>query len=466
MFKLLLKILIPIAVLVASAYAAKTIVDNRPEARTRPSFSAPQAVDATRLQTSDYPVIIRTQGTVRPGRESTLVPEVTGIIRTMSPNFVVGGYFEAGEVLISIDRRDYDIALSQANATFAQASASLQEEQARADQAVKDWKSLGRKGNPSALTARVPQVAAARASLAAARASVQRAQLDLERTEIIAPYAGRVLERGVDEGEFVSRGAPLGRIHSIDRAEVKLPLSSRQQRWLQGNDSQANGTPQVGGNQVTLSSSVAGETATWEGTLIRSEGIDVASQQLNVIVGVPSPFTTDSEKPPLRVGQFVTAEIAGQTLEDVIVIPRSSLREDREVLLVGEDGKLEKREVTVAWSDDTEAAITEGLAAGEVLILTALGAAAPGIDLAATIDGEKPESPQRPSRPINASGGAVTGAEASAGMTVDGIPPERLQRFRQIVDSGGQLPERAVAGLRKRVEAGETLPEWLQNAIQ
>ncbi len=465
MVKLLLKILIPIAVLVASAYAAKTIVDNRPEARTRPSFSVAQAVDATRLITSNYPVTIRTQGTVRPGRESTLVPEVTGIIRTMSPNFVVGGYFEAGEVLISIDRRDNEIALAQANATFAQASAALQEEQARADQAVKDWKSLGRSGNPSALNARVPQLAAARANLAAARASVQRAQLDLERTEIKAPYAGLVLERGVDVGEFVSRGAPLGRIHSIDRAEVKLPLSSRQQRWLQS-DAASAGAGSVAGNKVLLSSRIAGELATWEGTLIRSEGIDIASQQLNVIAAVPEPFNTNTDQPPLRVGQFVTAEIEGQTLTDVIVIPRSALREDREVLLVDGDGKLEKREVTVGWADDTNAAIIDGLAVDEVLILTALGAAAPGIDLAATIDGKKPDTADRPGRPFNASGAAVTGDQAATGLSVEGIPPERLARFKQIVDSGGQLPERAVKGLRQRLEAGEKLPEWLQNAIR
>ena len=108
----------------------------------------------------------------------------------------------------------------------------LQEEQARSRQARADWKSMGRKGEPTALTARLPQVAAAKANLAAGEAQVEKAELDLSRTRLIAPYDGRVISKQVDVGEFVNRGQALGRIHALDSAEVRLPLSAKQIRYL------------------------------------------------------------------------------------------------------------------------------------------------------------------------------------------------------------------------------------------
>jgi len=112
--------------------------------------------------------------------EGSLVAQVAGSITEVSENFVIGGSFRKGDVLAKVDPRDYEIALTLAKANYAQARAQLAEEQARADQAAGDWKKLGRKGSPSELTLRKPQLAAARANLEGADGEVQRAQLDLE----------------------------------------------------------------------------------------------------------------------------------------------------------------------------------------------------------------------------------------------------------------------------------------------
>jgi len=73
---------------------------------------------------------------------------------------------------------------------------------------------------------------------------------------------------------------------------------------------------------------------------------------------------------PLRVGQYVNALIAGQVLRNVFVIPRAALREEREVLIMNADNKIERRAVTVAWSDEQNAAISEGLSSDDLLIVT------------------------------------------------------------------------------------------------
>jgi len=58
----------------------------------------------------------------------------------------------------------------------------------------------------------------------------------------------------------------------------------------------------------------------WTGTIERLEGFDASTQQLNVIARVNNPETVSDW--PLRVGQYVNAQISGKTLNDVFVIPR------------------------------------------------------------------------------------------------------------------------------------------------
>jgi len=383
--KRLLSIVLPIVIVAVALLTARQIKLNKPQPSTRTSPVAVAAVDATRLQPGQYPVVIRSQGSVQPTLSNTLVPEVAGTVVELSESFVVGGAFKRGERLVQIDQRDYEIALTQANANLAQANAQLQEQAALAERAAAEWKSLGRRGQPSSLTLREPQLAAATAARDAAQAQVQRAELDLQRTQIIAPYDGIVSERGVDPGQFVTRGNPIGRIHAISSVDIVLPLTNRQLTYLALPSSLH---PQRLLPNVELSASIGGETRLWTGKLIRAEGVDTATQQLNVIARVQDPYA--SVDSPLRIGQFVQALIAGDVLESVFVIPRSALREEREVLIVNNDNEIYRREVSVAWSDDQLVAIKQGLQANDVLVTTPLSTVADGTPVRATIDGIAP----------------------------------------------------------------------------
>jgi RND family efflux transporter MFP subunit len=400
-FKRLLGIALPIIIVVAAVLAARQIMASKPEPFTRSSPVSVTAVDATRLSLGRYPVVIRSQGSVQPTLANTLVPEVAGTVVELSASFVVGGAFKRGDRLAQIDQRDYQIALTQANANLAQANAQLQEQAALAIRAAAEWTSLGRRGEPSSLTLREPQLAAATANRDAAQAQVQRAELDLQRTQIMAPYDGIVSERTVDPGQFVTRGNPIGRIHAISSVDVRLPLSNRQltylalpsslgpqlssvdTAWLDKSNPASDRLP-----NVQLSASIGGETRIWTGKLIRAEGVDTATQQLNVIARVADPYANDQS--PLRIGQFVQALIAGEVLESIVVIPRSALREAREVLIINDDNEIYRRAVTVAWSDDQLVAIKDGLQAGDVLVTTPLSTVADGTPVRATIDGVPP----------------------------------------------------------------------------
>jgi len=389
------KYLLPIAVIAIALVSAKILNANKPQAVTRDVSERVSFVDATRLQASSYPVIIRSQGTVQPTLANTLVPAVDGTVTQINEKFVAGGAFRRGDVLLQIDARDYEIALAQAMANAAQADAQVQEQRALAEQAKFEWRSLGRGGEPSSLTLREPQMAAADANLKAALAQVIRAELDLDRTRAVAPYDGVVTERLVDQGQFVARGAPVGSIHSVAAVDVRLPLSNRQLTWLQLpdtlaatplNDDGSTGTDANSQTTVELQATIGRTRVSWSGKLVRTEGIDASTQQLNVIARIDNPYTQSEQ--PLRVGQFVHAQIQATVLDDVFVIPRTALREEREVLVINDNSEIERRAVTVAWSDDETAAISEGVEAGELLVITPLSTVSDGTPVRARIDGE------------------------------------------------------------------------------
>ena len=88
----------------------------------------------------------------------------------MSDKFDAGQVFKKDDVLLTIDSRDYELALAQAEATVAQADLRLQMEEKEAAVVRREWQLLNQ-GKPSGLQAREPQLAQARAALAAAKAA-------------------------------------------------------------------------------------------------------------------------------------------------------------------------------------------------------------------------------------------------------------------------------------------------------
>ncbi len=384
---LLLKIILPVLVLMGCAFAAKKMIESKPEAGRRGFPPAIQTVEASTLVPSSYPISLDSQGTVEPTNGTTLVPEVAGSVVFVSENLVPGGRFSAGDVLVELDKRDFEIALTQTQASLAQARAALQQEQAQAEVAAREWQSLRGNKKASALTLRQPQVAAARANVRSASAQVERAQLDLDRAVMIAPYDGIVLESDVDLGQFVNRGTPIGRIYSLAAVDVRLPLANRQVSWLNLTDAAGEEKP-----KVTLTATIGTTEHTWSGRIERVEGFDASTQQLNVIARVENPETASGW--PLRVGQYVNAQISGTELNDVYVIPRQALRADNEVVLLTKDSKLVRQAVDVAWGDANVVAVTGGIEAGAVLVTTPLGTVVNDTPVRAIIDGVEPP-PQR-----------------------------------------------------------------------
>lgn len=384
-----LKWLLPLAIVIAAMAGAWIIIANKPEAERGAPPLVPVAVEAVRVQPSSFRVVVRAEGTVEPRTQSTLIPQVSGVVRSISPSFRDGGFFEKGDVLVTLDSKDYELAIASAEAQVAQAESALEQELAQAEVVKNDWKLLGKKAPELGL--RKPQIAAARAAVLSAKAQLERARTDLERTRIRGPYAGQVLEKSVDVGQFVSPGTVLARIYATDYVEIRLPLSPRELEFVDLPEHYRDdaGKPSQAGPAVSVFADIGRRSWSWQGRIVRAEGaIDTSSRQLFVVAQVDDPYGRGPEgRPPLRIGQFVRAEIAGRTLEPAFVLPRGALREGNEVLIVDDASRLERRPVTVAWSDESNVVITEGLAEGEVVNVTPLAVASSGTLVSASIDG-------------------------------------------------------------------------------
>lgn len=370
------KKLLPLLILVAAAAVVAVLVRTRPVVETAPREIAPPPVRVVAARPTSVELRVRSQGSVVPVTEADLVSEVAGNIVWTAESFEVGGFFDAGDVLLRLDRRDYELAVASARASVAQARVALTREEAEAEVAREEWEDLGEPGEPGPLVLREPQLDEARARVEAAEANEARAELDLSRTAIRAPFAGRLRAKRVDRGEFVNRGVPLATIYSVDAAEVTLPVPDAELAFLElPLGSELGGA----GPHVVLQAEFAGDRHEWEAQVARVGGeIDPATRMVNLIARVQDPYRAASGRPPLSVGLFVDAEILGRSVDSVFEVPRGALVGADRLWLV-EDGRLMLRRVGILRSDPDVAIVSDGLATGDLVSLTILETAVDGM---------------------------------------------------------------------------------------
>ena len=395
MIKLLLKILLPVATLaLASAWAWK-IFSDRPVVETRSPEVPVPVIRAIPVKPRDLRLTVKSQGTVAPRTQTTLVPEISGRVLEVSPSLAAGGFFEAGDELLRIDPTDYRLQVVQAEAQIAQAQLSLETEEAQAGVALREWESLGQ-GEAQRLLRRVPQIARARASLSSAQAALAQAKRNLEKTRIAAPFAGRVLRKNVDIGQYVTPGTPVAVIYAVDHAEIRLPLPDEELAYVDMPLSYRGGGAEQPQPAVRLETEFGQRRHVWTGRIVRTEGtIDPQTRMIHAIAQVPDPYGRgpDPQRPPLAVGMFVEAEIQGRRMQDVVTLPRSALRGEDQVLVVDSESRLRFRRVNVVRLERERVLIDSGLQEGELVSLATLATVVDGMKVRVQADSNPEASP-------------------------------------------------------------------------
>ncbi len=361
------RMLLPIvagATLFGSAYA---LLQNPPASGPRQAPPVPRVtVEVENLRAALFQVQLDSYGEARAATQSMLVSQVAGQIVAVSEGFRSGGVVKKGDVLVSVDDRDYAAELKAAEANLIEAERVLVEERARSEQAAKDWKTLGRSDQPNDLVLRKPQLLAAEAKYKAAEANYSKANLALERTKIRSPFDGRILEHKVDVGQFINTGTAVAEIYANQYVEVRLPICNCDLDFIELDKVGGADSPDV----TLLSSLNVGRQ--WQGRLTRVESaIDSTSRQLHVIARIDGNLGDESAS-GIKIGEYLTANIEGSVVSDAIVIPSKSIYQGRFVYIV-ENETLQRRVIDIAWQDSEHSLIANGLAEGDVLVTTPLG---------------------------------------------------------------------------------------------
>jgi len=397
--KIVLRILIPLLTLAGGWLIMGGLAKNKeePVRRERAKGNLPK-VYVMELRRTDFEVIISSNGVVRAHNSTSLTPRVSGRVHMIDERFEDGVFFNEGDVLLELDPTDFNAAVAGAEARVARAEAALAQEEARAEQALLDWKDLGYTDEPSNLVKRKPQLKEANANLIATQADLGVAERDAVRAKILAPYDGCVLHRAVGPGQSVSPGSSLGEIFSTKFAEIRLPLSATALKYFQLPEQSETRIGATLFDALTTDS-----THTWEGTVVRTEGaLSQASRELFVITRVEDPYGLNSQKPSLRIGQPVRAEIDGQVLKDVFILPRESLRGPVEIVLVNpKDSTIQRTEIDPIWEDQNNVIVRDDLPEGWLLVTSQLAYAANGAKVEIVeedLEEDRLKAAQRPSK--------------------------------------------------------------------
>ena len=381
------KLMLPLILIITSILIIIALVAYKgaKSAERKPETEKAVLVDTIEAKVVSLNFTVNSQGTVRPRTETSLVSEVSGKVVSVAPEFVAGGFFRKGEVLLQIDPSDYKTSLKRAEAGLASRKAKLADETARSEQALKDWNNMGKQGQPSDLGLRKPQMADARANVSAAEADVQKARRDLERTQITVPYDGLVRQKAVDIGQYVAPGTRLGITFAIDTAEVRLPLTNSDLAYLDLPSETEAKNKEKFFPAVTLSAEQAGGISQWQARIIRTEGVvDEISRVVYAVAQVIDPYGVlgQSHQHELKIGTFVNAEIQGLRAENVVVLPRYVLRSDNTIPVANSNNELEILSVEVLRAEAKKVYLSKGITAGTRVVTTTLDAPIPGTKLA------------------------------------------------------------------------------------
>ena len=322
------------------------------------------AVPTMQVVAETVQMTVTSHGTVVPRTASNLVAEVPGRIAAVSPSMVAGGFFARHDTLAEIESVDYEAELEDAAAQVAAARSEL----ASAEKDFERQQELSARSliSDSQYDEALNRLAVASTALQRAEIREAGAQRDLERTRLIAPYDGRVRTVHIDAGQFVQRGEVIASLHSIETAEVVLPIRDQDLLFLPLSLHGSSGGAALSA-RVLLRTRFAGAERTWAGSIVRTEAeLDAASRMVNLIAQVDEPYG-QHDGPPLITGMFVQATILGHRYDGIVIIPRSALQGDERVYVVGDDNRLEFRPVEVLRVAGDAAYIRSGLRDGEVI---------------------------------------------------------------------------------------------------
>ena len=347
-----------------------------------------------------------------PGRTSAyriaeVRPQVSGII--LKRNFVEGSDIQAGVSLYQIDPATYQASYDSAKGDLAkaQAAANMDQLTVKRYQKLLGTKYISQQDYDTA----VATAQQSNAAVVAAKAAVETARINLGYTRVVSPINGRISKSTVTQGALVTanQATALATVQQLDPINVDITQSSREMLQMK-HALEAGQIKSAGAGQAKVKLILDdGSTYPIDGKLAFSE---VTVDSGTGTVTMRAIFT--NPKRELLPGMYVRAVVEQGVREQSLVVPQQGVAHDPQgnavAMVVNGEGKVEARPLKTERAIGNQWLVSEGLKAGDKLIVEGLQKARPGAPVTAVPAGSK---------------GGAAGASAGAATPKNGAPAEK-----------------------------------------
>lgn len=359
-------------------------------------------------------------GRLAPFRSADVRARVPGVLERRV--YREGSDVEEGDILFRIDPAQLQAALGTAQGAQAQAQANYANARSAADRArqLAPTNFISGSDLDNALAAE----RSAEAALQAARASTQTAQINLGYATVRAPISGRAGKQRVTEGALVGQGDStlLTTVDQIDPLYINFSMSAGEFNRIRSMPLDRD----AGGGQVEIvlpDGSVHDQLATLD---FSGDVVDPASGAVQLRATLPNPGGR------LLPGVYVTLRANMGQQAGVYVVPQAAVLRDANtayVLVAGEGDKVVRKPVRTDRAQDGHWIISEGLAAGDRVIVSGVPKARPD-----AVVNPVPWTPGQTAGAPAAAAAAEAGGEEAAPATTGDVSAAPQE------DAAGQAP--------------------------
>ncbi len=326
-------------------------------------------VDVMTVVPKDVPVFQEWVGSLDGDVNATIRPQVTGYL--IKQNYREGDFVKKGQVLFEIDPRTFKAAVDQAAALRAQQQANY----TTASAALARVKPLAAKNALSQkdLDDATGSDLAARAALDQATAALETAKLNLSFTKITSPIDGVAGIAKAQIGDLLSPSAQeeLTTVSTLDPIKVYINISERE--YLKFIEKNPDATPDdIELSLILLDGSTYPRTGKFS---LLNRQVDTTTGTFKVGAQFPNP------EGHLRPGQFAKVRAMRKVLKDALLVPQRAVTEVQGKYLmavVGEGNKIDIRQVKPGDRIGSEWIISDGLKAGESIVVEGTQKVKPG----------------------------------------------------------------------------------------
>lgn len=360
------------AILMVSGMFALTGCDDH--SQSAGEQQSPPEVGVVTLQAAPLQMSAELPGRTSAYRVAEVRPQVSGII--LKRNFTEGSDIQAGESLYQIDPAPYQAAYDSAlgDLARAQANARIAQLTLQRYKPLLGTKYISQQDYDTAAATLAQNNAAVRT----AKASVETARINLAYTKVSSPISGRIGKSSVTEGALVQNGqtAALSTVQQLDPMYVDLTQSSDEFLKLRAQLDSGQLKQEHGKTPVSLILN-DGSTFEQQGTLEFSDvTVDETTGSITLRAIVPNPHHT------LLPGMYVRAKVDEGTNNQALLVPQQAVTRtptgQGSAMVVGENNKVEVRQVTTSQAIGDKWLVTGGLKSGDRVITVGLQRASAG----------------------------------------------------------------------------------------